>query len=128
MYPNYTYLIIEYFVLNFYFFKTFFYSGRFSKSNIGENCSGDFVRIIRTENSCKAAATVIGLSYTFAVSFSSSPAGCYWLSDGDVYFNEIIDPSKTNPGSFGNKGGLCFTNSKQLSCMDANTSLPECGK
>ena len=49
--------------------------------------------------------------YGNAVSKSDRPAGCYWIRDDKVYFNEIIDPSQTDPWKT-NGGGVCMRTSK----------------
>ena len=36
------------------------------------------------------------------------PAGCYWKSGGKGYFNNIVDPTLTDPNDFGFRGGVCM--------------------
>ena len=54
----------------------------------------------------------IGLAYEFDVRSDDVPAGCYWRSYGQVYFNKITDPSQTNLGNEDYRGGLCMPSSK----------------
>ena len=73
-------------------------------SPLGENCLED--HIIETENDCKfAAERRDSLSYVGNVTDNRYPAGCYW-NNYKVYFNNIIDPSETDPE--GNRGGICW--------------------
>ena len=70
----------------------------------GENCLED--HIIETENDCKfAAKRRDSLSYIGNVTNNRYPAGCFW-NNYKVYFNNITDPSKTDPE--GNRGGICW--------------------
>ena len=82
------------------------YLAVYFKSNIGKNCQAD--QIIDTEDTCKVAANVLGLSYVRVRPNSNSycPAGCYWpSSNSDVaFFNLLTDPSETDPEHFGVKG------------------------
>ena len=48
---------------------------------------------------CKFAAETVGSTYISIDTGSDYPAGCYGTG-GDVYFNEIVDPSKTSPGFY----------------------------
>ena len=41
------------------------------------------------------------------VNDTKRPAGCYWKSDGNGFFNNVLDPSSTNTNGFGDRGGLC---------------------
>ena len=72
-----------------------------------ENCPID--RIVSTVELCKDASVVLGLEYQAAVDPGQSiyPAGCYW-ENTESYFNAIVDPSQTNPGSFRGRGGVCI--------------------
>ena len=92
-----------------YTFIRIIYLALYFKSNIGENCQAD--QIIDTEDTCKVAANVLGLSYVRVRPNSNSycPAGCHWpSSNSDVaFFNVLTDPSETYPEHFGVKGGLC---------------------
>lgn len=89
--------------------ETTFEPALYFKSNIGENCQAD--QIIDTEDTCKVAANVLGLSYVRVRPNSNSycPAGCHWpSSNSDVaFFNLLTDPFETYPQHFGVKGGLC---------------------
>ena len=78
---------------------------KYFKNGVGENCPVN--QIIDTENKCKAAADILGLFYMEASNSGDYPAGCYykgWYG----YFNEITDPSQTNPANFDSIGGLCI--------------------
>ena len=92
-----------------YTFIRIIYLAVYFKSNIGKNCQAD--QIIDTEDICKVAANVLGLSYVRVRPNSNSycPAGCHWpSSNSDVaFFNRLTDPSETDPEHFGVKGGLC---------------------
>ena len=84
------------------------YSSDFKKFPAGKNCpdrSGGL--IVLAPNICKDASTALGLTYCGTVNDSSLPAGCYH-DYSKSYFNEVVDPSKTNPALFGNKGGICI--------------------
>ena len=73
-------------------------------SSFGVNCLED--HIIETEKDCKfAAERRDSLSYIGNVTNNRYPAGCFW-NNYKVYFNTIIDPSKTDPE--GNTGGICW--------------------
>ena len=73
-------------------------------SSFGENCLED--HIIETESDCKfAAERRDSLSYVGNVTNNLYPAGCFW-NNYKAYFNNIIDPSKTDPE--GNRGGICW--------------------
>ena len=73
-------------------------------SSFGENCLED--HIIETESDCKfAAERRDSLSYVANVTNNLYPAGCFW-NNYKAYFNNIIDPSKTDPE--GNRGGICW--------------------
>ena len=79
----------------------------FEKYPGGENCPSD--RIVATVDECKAASAVLGLTggTNFHQDSSGYPAGCYWKNTY-LYFNAVVDPSQTNPESFGVRGGVCF--------------------
>ena len=73
-------------------------------SPVGVNCLED--HIIETESDCKfAAERRDSLSYVGNVTNNLYPAGCFW-NNYKAYFNNIIDPSKTDPE--GNRGGICW--------------------
>ena len=73
-------------------------------SPVGVNCLED--HIIETENDCKfTAERHDSLSYVGNVTNNRYPAGCFW-NNFKVYFNNITDPSKTDPE--GNRGGICW--------------------
>ena len=82
------------------------YLDTYFKNDIGENCHAD--QIIGTENTCKDAAVVLGLTYLKSVNSQVDPAGCYWNHNRMAIYNQIVDPSQTYPEEFGVKGGVCM--------------------
>ena len=82
------------------------YLDTYFKNDIGENCHAD--QIIGTESTCKDAAVVLGLTYLESVNSQADPAGCYWNHNRMAFYNQIADPSQTNPEEFGIRGGVCM--------------------
>ena len=84
--------------------------GSYRISPAGKNCP--IIQIVAIEQSCRDAANLLGLKYRGTISRTEVPAGCYWnIGGGDgsyAHFNEIIDPSKTNPNLFWARGGICM--------------------
>ena len=84
-------------------------SDKYFKAGDGKNCHEN--QIIDTENKCKDAVQVLGkvlgLFYMRSSSSTDYPAGCYYQGYYG-YFNEITDPSQTNPDNFDTFGGLCM--------------------
>ena len=80
----------------------------------GENCPIE--RIVSSVEVCKYASALLGLKYKGppAGDPNNYPAGCYWLNttaqnnDTESYWNSVVDPSQTKPGSFGDRGGVCI--------------------
>ena len=79
---------------------------RYRKVGLGQNCPND--EMIISEGECEKALKSLDLSVeNLGVNKSDKPAGCYWKSDGGGFFNNIVDPTSTDPNSFGNRGGVC---------------------
>ena len=76
----------------------------FWKSGTGENCPQG--NVVTKETICQLAALQLGLEYRHDTNRVECPAGCYWSSN-KAYFNVVVDPSNTNTGAFGNRGGVC---------------------
>ena len=94
-----------------------FLLGVIFKNDAGHNCPRFYPQdyIIKTENSCKAAAAYLGKHYSGNLSNTNYPAGCYWYlkaKDYELSFNQIIDPLQTYPKEFGKKGGVCTNKGK----------------
>ena len=54
------------------------------------------------------------------VNDTKKPAGCYWKSNGDGFFNNIIDPSMTDTIRFSDRGvigSLCTLAGKNCERM-----------
>ena len=67
----------------------------------GLNCPSG--KVVETEDECKQAASVVGMSY-YGEKSSNSPAGC-WFRYSTVYFNTEINPALTSP--YSSRGGVC---------------------
>ena len=66
--------------------------------------------IIKSRDTCENALLSLGLTpLNLLVNKNNRPAGCYWKSDGNGFFNYVVDPSLTDPNSFGERGGVCRT-------------------
>ena len=77
----------------------------FEKHPIGLNCPAH--RVVATLDECISASAVLGLVFGYLLfNQASRPAGCYWES-GTSWFNAVVDPSLTSPGSFSDRGGVC---------------------
>ena len=77
-----------------------------SKKMLGENCPT--AEVITYIDTCLQALLSLHLvPRSFDINNTDRPAGCYWKSNGNGYFNRIIDPSLTIPNSFGDRGGVC---------------------
>ena len=63
------------------------------------------------ETICQLAALQLGLEYKTNINSLDRPAGCYWHegSSNRAFLNVVVDPSNTNTGAFGNRGGICQT-------------------
>ena len=70
--------------------------------------------MITSQVECEKALRSLGKIMTnLNVSAKYVPAGCYWKSGGigkggEGYFNNIVDPTLTDPNSFGLRGGVCM--------------------
>ena len=73
------------------------------------NCEHD--SIISDINQCVTASKKLNRKYIGRTTSSSRPAGCYYGSNERAYFNTITDPSFTWPKKFGDRGGICITES-----------------
>ena len=79
---------------------------QYRKEEVGHNCPRN--KIIKSADKCENALKWLGLRpLHFDVNQRNRPAGCYWRSNGNGYFNHIFDPSSTNTNEFGNRGGVC---------------------
>ena len=78
-----------------------------SQKEPGYNCPA--AEVISSKVNCERALQSLGLRLMYDVSRTDRPAGCYWKSDDNGFFNNIIDPSLTDPNSFGDRGGVCMT-------------------
>ena len=79
----------------------------------GENCQED--QVIVTESECKVAATTLKIQYKWANTGAQYPAGCYWIHGySDVFFNTVIDLSKTDPSQFGSRAGVCLNKNRKF--------------
>ena len=76
----------------------------FSYGEFNQNCPPN--KIVTTENVCKEAAVFVGANYDGTVEKSIWPAGCFGDEVGNVFFNTIIDPSKTSPAY--EQRGVCI--------------------
>ena len=84
---------------------------QYYKVQTGENCPAE--KVIASKRKCKDALDIWQLKHhNLDVNDTARPAGCYWKSDGDGFFNNVLDPSSTNRKAFGDRGGLCNVNGK----------------
>ena len=77
---------------------------KYWRTNGGENCPLD--NVVVTEDKCREAASQLRLTYRYRGSWDHSPAGCY-VNSGDVYFNRMTDPSRTDPSKNLHLNGVC---------------------
>ena len=93
----------------YYNLKNFLFTvngAEFWKSGTGENCPQG--NVVTKETICQLAALKLGLVFIDKVTNTvDRPAGCYYTSSNKVYFNVVVDPSNTNTGAFGSRGGVC---------------------
>ena len=76
------------------------------KEELGQNC--DTYTVIENKDECKDALLSLGLDpRNLEVNNNGRPAGCYWSSTGNGFFNKVVDPDLTNPNDFDNRGGVC---------------------
>ena len=84
----------------------------------GLNCAPDV--IIENTDVCEDALKELGILVSnLNVNRTERPAGCYWKSGPDGYFNSVVNTTLTEPSSFGDRGGVCrrlHTHSKLNSC------------
>ena len=86
--------------------SSLFIANQYHKENIGHNCPAD--KIIATADKCEDALKVLRLNpLNLNVNQIDRPAGCYWRSDGNGYFNHVFNPLSTDTNAFGNRGGVC---------------------
>ena len=74
--------------------------------------------MIKSQVECEKALRALGKSFTNLNvtednKFPWVPAGCYWKlgrigEGGKGFFNNIVDPTLTDPNSFGFRGGVCM--------------------
>ena len=77
----------------------------YHKTANGKNCVLD--DIVATESECKVAITRLGLQYQSSFPWFSRPAGCFYHGNRG-YFNQLTDPSATNPlDDLSDMGGVC---------------------
>ena len=96
----------------YYNLKNFLFTvnaAEFWKSGTGENCPRG--NVVTKETICQLAALPLGLEYKNDINRVDRPAGCYWYegSSNRAFLNVVVDPSNTNTGAFGNRGGICQT-------------------
>ena len=48
------------------------------------------------------------MTYLKSVNSQVDPAGCYWNHERMAIYNQIANPSQTNPKEFGIRGGVCM--------------------
>ena len=77
----------------------------FYTTSNGNNCPSSGV--VLTEADCKHAANQLAMSYRYIKNGEKYPAGCNHYDKRAVYFNNIVDPSKTSPYSI--YGAICST-------------------
>lgn len=73
---------------------------------LGQDCP--LGAIIETKAECVTAGKQLKLSKgiaLFPIDSNHKPAGCYYDSDDEYYFNKKIDATKTSPTT--NEGGIC---------------------
>ena len=84
-----------------------------TKEELGHNCDMD--TIITSRDTCENALQSLELTpLNLDVNSNYLPAGCYWKSDNNGYFNNVVDPSLTNTKFFGERGGVCSTMGKNF--------------
>ena len=90
----------------------YIYTG-ITKEELGHNCRMD--TIITSRDTCENALQSLELTpLNLDVNKNNRPAGCYWKSDGNGFFNNVVDPSLTNTKFFGERGGVCSTMGKNF--------------
>ena len=71
--------------------------------------------IITSRDTCENALQSLELTpLNLDVNNNNRPAGCYWKPGGNGFFNYVVDPSLTDPNSFGERGGVCRTIGKNF--------------
>lgn len=76
--------------------------GQYFRTPTGEECP--LKNIVVTEDDCKIGANELWMTWAYRHNSTVYPAGCFFYQNG-VYFNPIIDPSKTDVDSV--YGGIC---------------------
>ena len=85
----------------------------FTKEELGHNCRID--TIITSRDTCETALQSLELTaLNLDVNSNNLPAGCYWKSDGNGFFNNVVNSSLTNTTFFGERGGVCSTMGKNF--------------
>ena len=80
--------------------------GEYTIAKFGLNCLPDAV--IKDKYTCVKALQQLGISVrNLNVNKTERPAGCYWSSGYEGYFNAVVNTTLTEPISFGERSGVC---------------------
>ena len=80
--------------------------GEYTIAKFGLNCLPDAV--IKNKYTCIEALQQLGISArNLNVNKTERPAGCYWSSGYEGYFNAVVNTTLTEPSLFGERGGVC---------------------
>ena len=80
--------------------------GEYTIAKFGLNCLPDAV--IKDKYKCVEALQQLGISVrNLNVNKTERPAGCYWSSGYEGYFNAVVNTTLTEPSLFGERSGVC---------------------
>ena len=97
------------------------------KIGMGHNCPSNHV--IDNKTTCNLALQALGLDPIINVennfqkedvNNTTRPAGCYFKSGKDGYFNKVVNPLLTDPQMFADRGGVCRKAGKNTMYQKSN--------